>query len=430
MSAIYYYLVDSTPQKMKQVFLILVIFILVSACDKKKKPQPSTLISIGTTDSLFSPTLNEQRKVWVYVPESAAKSPNVKYPVVYLLDGNTHFYSVVGLIHQLSSINGNTLCPEMIVVGILNTDRTRDLTPTHMKSILGDTTFSRTSGGGENFTKFLADELIPYIDQHYPAASYRTMIGHSLGGLMSINTLVHHPNLFANYLAIDPSLWWDGRKLTREARTIFEEKKFENKFLYVALANGMPEGMQLPDLAKDTTDDTEHMRSIVEFCDMTKTKSGNGLTFVSNYYPADDHGSVPLIAEHDALRSMFSWYRMKNIDHFFEAKSNTTAEELSKLISDHYKNVSAHFGFEALPQEDFMVDMGYGFLSTNMPDKAKAMFEMNVRNYPASAMAHEAMGDYYLNQKDTVKAIDQFNQSLALRNTPSLRKKLKDLEKP
>src|SRR5258708_7146418 len=245
MKMFFHYLVHQTPNSMKQALFIFVVLLSLAACRKEEKKLPSTTISLGTIDSLFSKTLNEQRKVWVYVPEGAAKSPGTKYPVVYLLDGDAHFYSVVGLIHQLSTINGNTLCPEMIVVGIPNTDRIRDLTPTHVKKVFGDTTFSKTSGGGENFTKFIADELIPYIDSHYPTTPYRTMIGHSLGGLMAINTIVHHPHLFANYLAIDPSLQWDARRLSKEAQTIFNEKKSDNKFLYVAVANNMPEGMQL-----------------------------------------------------------------------------------------------------------------------------------------------------------------------------------------
>jgi predicted alpha/beta superfamily hydrolase len=411
---------------MKQASFIFVVLLSLTACKKEEKKLPQK-ISLGTIDSLFSKTLNEQRKVWVYVPEGAAKFPDTKYPVVYLLDGDAHFYSVAGLIHQLSTINGNTLCPEMIVVGIPNTDRFRDLTPTHVREFFGDTMIFKTTGGGENFTKFIADELIPYIDSHYPATSYRTMIGHSLGGLMVINTIVYHPELFANYLAIDPSLQWDARKLSKEARIILEEKKFNNKFLYVAVANNMPEGMQLPDLAKDTTQLTEPMRAILEFCDKTKLKTTNGLTFQSHYYPDDNHGSVPLIAEHDALRTMFAWYRLKGIDKFFDLKS-TTADELAQFLNTHYKNVSAHYGFETRPQESLVNSLGYAFMFNNMADKARALFEMNTRNYPRSANVHDSMGEYYLQQKDTTNAIDQFNQALALADSPATRDKLKKLK--
>src|SRR6185369_3299172 len=93
-----------------------------------------------------------------------------RYPVVYLLDGDAHFPSVVGLVQQLSQVNGNTVVPEMIVVAIPNTDRTRDLTPTHVSTDAPfmDSNFARTSGGGENFISFIEKELMPHIDSVYP----------------------------------------------------------------------------------------------------------------------------------------------------------------------------------------------------------------------------------------------------------------------
>ena len=209
---------------MKKIIILAATSLFLFSCNKIAEHTESSKVTIGTIDSLFSKTLNEQRKIWVYSPHDATHSPSTKYPVLYLLDGDAHFSSVVGMIQQLSTVNGNTICPEMIVVGIPNTDRFRDLTPTSVNKLFGNIVEARTSGGGENFTKFISDELIPYIDSHYPTTSYRTMIGHSLGGLMSINTLIHHTDLFSNYLAIDPSMWWDGRKLYKESVTILEEK--------------------------------------------------------------------------------------------------------------------------------------------------------------------------------------------------------------
>ncbi|MEO6288741.1 MAG: alpha/beta hydrolase-fold protein, partial [Ginsengibacter sp.] len=81
--------------------------------------QTNNKIILGTIDSIDSKILHENRKVWVYIPNSGPNDIYSKqhYPVVYLLDGDAHFYSVVGMIQQLSSVNGNTICPEMIVVG-------------------------------------------------------------------------------------------------------------------------------------------------------------------------------------------------------------------------------------------------------------------------------------------------------------------------
>ena len=135
------------------VIILLVIFSLGSYAQTDNK------IVIGKIDSVYSTILKEQRKVWVYLPNMKAgmQNPGQRYPVVYLLDGDGHFESVVGMIQQLSQVNGNTIVPEMIIVGIPNTDRTRDLTPMHIISDppMMDSNSSKNTGGAENFTAFV-----------------------------------------------------------------------------------------------------------------------------------------------------------------------------------------------------------------------------------------------------------------------------------
>src|SRR5579863_361453 len=111
---------------MKRLLLPASLLLLL-AC---KHPNTSNNITIGKIDSLYSKTLSEERKIWVYVPE-AASDTSKRFPVLYLLDGDSHFASVVGIIKHLANSSSG---PDMIIVGIPNTDRTRDLTPT--KSVL------------------------------------------------------------------------------------------------------------------------------------------------------------------------------------------------------------------------------------------------------------------------------------------------------
>src|SRR5215813_2406413 len=113
---------------MRKIFLFITAFISFHA-----EAQNDNKIVIGKIDSVYSKILKEPRKIWIYTPDitSGDHDPGKHYPVLYLLDGEAHFPSVVGLVQQLSQANGNTVYPEMIIVGIPNTDRTRDLTPTH-----------------------------------------------------------------------------------------------------------------------------------------------------------------------------------------------------------------------------------------------------------------------------------------------------------
>ena len=129
---------------MKNIFL-LILTVIISLSSRS---QTDNKIVIGKIDSVYSTILKEQRKVWVYLPnmKPGMQNPGQRYPVVYLLDGDGHFESVVGMIQQLSQVNGNTVVPEMIIVGIPNTDRTRDLTPTRIISDppMMDSTFQKT----------------------------------------------------------------------------------------------------------------------------------------------------------------------------------------------------------------------------------------------------------------------------------------------
>src|ERR1700712_4345206 len=140
---------------MKKVLLLL--FFIVSQSAFAQDIVGNTIV-LGHTDSVQSKILNEKRTIWVHLPAGAANKNNTpRYPVVYVLDGSEHFASVAGIIQYLSEANGNMFCPDMIVVGINNTDRTRDLTPTYGAFDYENkpTNSFKTSGGGEKFTAFI-----------------------------------------------------------------------------------------------------------------------------------------------------------------------------------------------------------------------------------------------------------------------------------
>src|SRR6202012_3769275 len=111
---------------------------------------------------------------------------------------------------------------------------------------------ARQTGGGDNFLDFIGKELIPYIDAHYPTTTYRVISGHSLGGLAVINALFNHPQLFKGYIAIDPSIWWDGQRWIKKYEPELSQRDFGNKSLFVGIANNIPPGMDTVSILKDT----------------------------------------------------------------------------------------------------------------------------------------------------------------------------------
>ena len=57
---------------------------------------------------------------------------------------------------------------------------------------------------------FIEKELVPHVEANYPVTQFRTLIGHSYGGLFTLFALAERPALFNYYLAIDPSMNWSG----------------------------------------------------------------------------------------------------------------------------------------------------------------------------------------------------------------------------
>jgi uncharacterized protein len=405
---------------MKKLFILLLLAVTAQA------QTPPSGITIGHVDSLYSNILGETRKVWVYVPEEQLPGIHLpsRYPVVYLLDGEAHFYLVMGMIQQLSQVNGNTVLPEMILVGITNTNRTRDLTPTRSEyDPFGNAEFLKESGGGEKFTEFLKKELIPHIDSLYPTTSYRTLIGHSFGGLMVVNTLIHHTELFNAYVAIDPSMWWEKQKLIRQAESVLKQKSFQDKTFYLATANALNSSLTVQQIKEDTSSYTEHTRSIFQLADVVKQSSRSGLTYHSQYYDKDDHGSVPLISTHDALRFIFSYYKIPmDLNAYLNKEFDITT-----VLTSHFNTVTQRMNYQVLPPEYYVNALGYQFMSLKHWKKAESLFQLNVKNYPTSANVYDSLADCYDAMGEKQKAIENYTRSLTIKELPNTKQKLAKL---
>jgi len=385
-------------------------------------------VVIGNRLSLESHILGETRNLLVYIPGELAGHPHTsaRYQVLYLLDGEAHFHSVTGLVNHLSEAGGNSVIPPMIVVGITNTDRTRDMTPTYVREVMGDTTLSRTTGGLDNFLRFLEEELIPFIDEKYPTTSNRTFVGHSLGGLAGVYAMIMRPGLFQHTIAIDPSLWWDDEWIAQQADGILGSPSLAGHSLYLAAANTLPPGMDLPAALEDSTFFTMQVRSIMHFAEQVEQATDRKFHFDWRYFAEDNHLSIPLIATYEGLRYIFDGYQFPWSDYFMPGNS-PGPEEMAGAIRKHFRQVSDTFGYEVLPPESTVNLLGYTFLSMRDFDKAEVLFAMNVANHPESANVFDSMGDYYMAKGLTDEGLEYYRKALSLGDNPMTRQKIEQI---
>jgi uncharacterized protein len=177
-------------------------------------PPPPDPVPAHDSFTVASRALGESRLVNVHTPPGYAASSAARFPTLYMPDGglDEDFPHVV---HTVDSLIALGRIRPVIVVGVPNTERRRDLTgPTRVAS---DSAIAPRVGGSAAFRGFLRDELIPAVRARYRTTDERAIVGESLAGLFVVETLLVDPSLFEHYVALDPSVWWNGGALVDSA---------------------------------------------------------------------------------------------------------------------------------------------------------------------------------------------------------------------
>lgn len=292
--------------------------------------------------------------------------------------------------------------------------------------------FDYETGGAETFTKFMEEELIPYIDSKYPTMTYRTLIGHSYAGLFTINMLINHKHLFQNYIAIDPSLDWDDQKLFKEAKEKLSTESYEGKSLFVSLAaeqlHMWDEEITMENIMDDASEFTLFARSIIDFSTFATSQKQSGLNFSWKVYNEDLHGTVPLPTMRDGLIFLFKWYQFKSPQKYNNPE--TKVEDLAAQLEKQEEIYSTHFGYPFPPMIEEMFS-GYGYMNLEMgqPEKAKMYFELATEYYPESANVYNSMADYYEAQGDFANAIKQVTKAFELSGNDLYKKRIEELKR-
>jgi predicted alpha/beta superfamily hydrolase len=195
-------------------------------------PAPDPVLPHRTW-TIDSKVLGETRRINVYTPPGYDDTAGARYPVLFMPDGG------VGedFPHVTSDIDSAIRAGEMrpvIVVGIENTERRRDMTgPTDVEA---DRKIAPRVGGSANFRAFIRDELMPVVGRRVRGSGQTAIVGESLAGLFVLETFFEEPQLFGTYIALSPTLWWNAQALVRGADARLRARPRLTGTLYLATA--------------------------------------------------------------------------------------------------------------------------------------------------------------------------------------------------
>lgn len=251
----------------------------------------------GTREAILASSFFDQSyKIQVAMPLSYAATEQ-KYPVVYLLDSDIMF----GLLADVSRLLplegipmflGRQRVPELIVVGIgypggvaeMTNKRGRDMNPPEGEK--GEV----NSDGAASFYRFLAKDLISWVESNYRAeSSDRTLLGVSRGGVFTLSTLLLHPETFQRYIAISPVVEppiYDYLEVYSKRK----EKPPARLFISAGSAGDIESG-----IAQELSRLIERLEDL-----------GDNLDWSSESYEGESHASVVPRAFVDGLVAVFS----------------------------------------------------------------------------------------------------------------------------
>ena len=325
-----------------------------------------------TTLKINSAVLGEERTILVRVP-AGYEANKLRYPVLYMTDGNAHIGHTSSTVEFLAR---NGRMSEMIVVGINNTDRTRDLSPTHVTTTVagGDSALQfPTSGGADKFLKFIETELIPEIEKRYRVQPYRILAGHSLGGLFAVHAMYSRPDLFQSYIAVSPALQWDNQVAVKRAEEFLKGRKEWQASLFMSLGHE-PGPIE---------DGFHQMKQVLE------KNQPQGFEWSAQVLDDEDHGSVVLRSHYLAMRKVYDGWQVAR-----DPDSGQVAGDF-KSVEAHYQQLSKKFRYTIAVPEPLINQLGYQALFAGRSDEAIWIFKTNVERYPESANVYDSLAEAY-----------------------------------
>lgn len=264
-----------------------------------------TVNTLGVNYTIHSKSLNEDRQIQVFVPESY-KTTDKKYPVLYMLDGQRLFPFGVSILKSFTHFQQT---PEFIIVGITNKYPDR---------------FGHFIDTEKRFLKFIEEDVISYIDNSYRTTDKRILFGWEYGGSFVVQTMMDKPHLFDAYLAASP---FPLSNKIEELDNFLSNNPSINNMLYFSVS---PNENQV-------NIGTKKLDSIL------KLKAPKTLNWNYKELENEEHLSTPYSTIYFGLKKFYGYYpelQFNNLEEFTKAGG-------LNYVNEYYKKRALDYGFSS-----------------------------------------------------------------------------------
>jgi len=354
-------------------------------------------IVIGKYRVLHSDIMDEDRLLFVHLPRDY-EDTQLSYPVLCLLyaDIYNYYLDAASIAEKLGSTGE---IPPVIIVGVANTNRYRDLLPVKIRG-------RNDSGGADNFLRFIEEELIPYVDKNYRTKNFRILAGPQAAAVFSLYTLITKPRLFNAIISENPFMNPENAEfLFPKAESFFKKTTSLKNLLYIKCEKN------------ERPQDLEYVEN---FAGLLESHTPEGFRFEVEIREPSGYFIAPLPFQ-EGLRMLFSGHKLP--ENF---QTNSV-----KDIIDYYEKLSEEYGFAVDPPSLMMTFEGDKLSQQRKTQAALEVFEYQLSLYPKSLNAFWQLGETYRGIGEFERAGEYYRKFLEIRDTDAamIRLRLNQMER-
>lgn len=350
---------------MRNITLLLFSFLTITMYSQRK------------LEKFFSEVLLTDRVITTRIPDSYYTSKNKNFPLILVLDGHYLFDPIEG-ISRYSTFWDEI--PEAIIVGLHQND-----TPKQREGDMYiDEEFGMPAEGGEKFYQFIAQELLPYLEQRYRLSAFKIIVGHGLSATFANFFLYEEQSLFTGFISMSPIF---ALEMEEKLPKFISENK-SKVFYYHCVAEFDEDEVKNKVYAMDG-----NMQNI------TSAK----FEYKFEEIPESDHYSLVSHAIPKALYFMFNSYNPINPGDF--AKKLAELESgFVKFLEGKYKEISANYNVDRPIRVNDFQAIEAAIVKSGKYEELGDLSKLARKQYPDATLSDYYMGYMYELKGDFRKA--------------------------
>lgn len=359
---------------------------------------PPVAILNSQSRRLQSRIVGQEYEVKVWLPQGYDTSTK-RYPVVYLLDGDLLFAAATDIARFLA---WGGFMPEVVIVspayGSVDGPASHGTNMRDRDYSVFPTQGSYTPNGGTTHLRFLAEELMPYVERELRVdPSDRTLVGGSRSGEFTIYTFLTAPDLFHRYVMIDS---YQRGYLPLED-SLFARRRELPKKLFVS--SRFPHG------------------DVWRFAERLRSRGYAGLDVEYATLNAH-HFATPAEGLTKGLKAVFSPRSV------YETLLPIAERSSVDSVVAQYRALKMQSPNGYLFDESQLVDLGAALVFMQRPADALRVFQLNLEAYPRSGDTYSRLGSTYEQLGDRARAVESYRQAVRLNGNRYATDALKRLE--